>query len=136
MVWGLWRLGVVVDHDFGRPAVPTRGIGRALVALTLPQGFMGSMGCTAVEITAVWPAGRVKWSDILAWRRFVGPACLTAGTLAQATGRRPGNRWQHRDRHLPHSQTFALSYFRRTLCVELGCRGRRRVPVCSSNGRF
>ena len=69
MVWGLWRLGVVVDHDFGRPAVPTRGMGRVLVALTLLPGFMGGMGCIAVEIAAVGPAGRVKWSDTMAWRR-------------------------------------------------------------------
>ena len=69
MVWGVGRLGVVVDHDFGRPAVPTRGIRHAVVALTLPQGFMDGMGCIAVEIAAVGPAGRVKWRDILAWRR-------------------------------------------------------------------
>ena len=69
MVWGVGHLGVEVDHDFGRPAVPTRGIGRVLVALTLPPGFMGGMGCIAVEIAAVGPAGLVKWSDILAWRR-------------------------------------------------------------------
>ena len=67
MVWGLWRLGVAVDHDFGRPAVPTRGIGRVLVALTLPPG-MGGMGCIAVKIAALGPAGRVKWSDTMAWR--------------------------------------------------------------------
>ena len=67
---------------------------------------------------------------------FVGPACLTAGTLAQAIGRRPGNRWQHRNRHLPHSQTFALNYFRRALCVELGCLGCGRAPVCRLNGLF
>ena len=69
MVWGVGRLGVEVDHDFGRPAVPTRGMGRVLVALTLLHGFMGGMGCIAVEIAAVGPAGRVKWRDILAWRR-------------------------------------------------------------------
>ena len=68
MVWGLWRLGVAVDHDFGRLAVPTRGIGRVLVAQTLPHGFMGGMGCIAVEIAAVGPPELVKWSDILAWR--------------------------------------------------------------------
>ena len=68
MVWGLWRLGVVVDHDFGCPVVPTRGMGRVLVALTLPPGLMGGMGCIAVEIAAVGLVGRVKWSDILAWR--------------------------------------------------------------------
>ena len=66
MVWDVERLGVAVDHDFGRPAVPTRGIGRVLVALTLPPGLMGGMGCIAVEIAAVGPAGRVKWSDIMA----------------------------------------------------------------------
>ena len=43
MVWGLWRFGVAVDHDFGRPAVPTRGMGRVLVAQTLPHGLMGGM---------------------------------------------------------------------------------------------
>ena len=59
MVWSLWRLSVVVDHDFGHPAVPKP---------TLPPGFMGGMGCIAVEIAAVGPAGRVKWSDILATR--------------------------------------------------------------------
>ena len=64
MVWGLWRFGVAVDHDFGRPAVPTRGMGRVLVAQTLPYGFMGGMGCIAVEIAAVGPAGRVKWREI------------------------------------------------------------------------
>ena len=69
MVWGVGRLGVEVDHDFGRPAVPTRGIRRVLVAQTLPHGFVGGMGCIAVEIAAMGPAGRVKWSDILAWRR-------------------------------------------------------------------
>ena len=69
MVWGVGRLSVEMDHDFGRPAVPTRGMGRVLVAQTLPYGFMGGMGCIAVESTAVRPAGRVKWSDILAWRR-------------------------------------------------------------------
>ena len=61
-------MGVVVDHDFGRPAVPTRGIRHAVVALTFPQGSMGGMGCITVEIAAVGPTGRVKWSDILATR--------------------------------------------------------------------
>ena len=64
-----WRLGVAVDHDFGRPAVPTRGMGRVLVAQTLPHGLMGGMECIAVKIAAVGPAGAVKWSDILVWRR-------------------------------------------------------------------
>ena len=68
MVWGVERLGVAVDHDIGRPAVPTRGIRHALAALTLPQGSMDGMRCITVEIAAVGPAGRVKWSDILAWR--------------------------------------------------------------------
>ena len=62
MVWGVGRLGVAVDHDFGRPLVPTRGIRHALVALTLPQGSMGGMGCIIVEIAAVGPTGRVKWT--------------------------------------------------------------------------
>ena len=61
-------MGVVVYHDFGRPVVHARGIRRILVAQTLPHGFMGGMGCIAVEIAAVGPAGLVKWSDILAWR--------------------------------------------------------------------
>ena len=68
MVWGVGRLGLEVDHDFGRLAVPTRDIRHALVALILPQGSMGGMGCIIVEIAALGPAGRVKWSDILAWR--------------------------------------------------------------------
>ena len=49
MVWDVERLGVAVDHDFGRPAVPTRGIGRVLVALTLPPGCISGMGCIAVN---------------------------------------------------------------------------------------
>ena len=68
MVWGVARLGVVANHDFGRPAVPTRGIRHALVALTLPKVSMGGMRCITVEIAAVGPTGRVKWSDILATR--------------------------------------------------------------------
>ena len=56
MVWGVGRLGVVVEHDFGRLAVHARGIGRVLVAQTLPHGFMGGMGCIPVEIAAVGPA--------------------------------------------------------------------------------
>ena len=69
MVLGLWRLGVAVDHDFGRPAVPTRGVGRVVVALTLLQGSMSGMGCIAVEIAALGPTGRVKWRCIVTWRR-------------------------------------------------------------------
>ena len=68
MVWGVERLGVVVYHDFGRPVVHARGIRRILVAQTLPHGFMGGMGCIAVEIAAVGPPELVKWSDILATR--------------------------------------------------------------------
>ena len=68
MVWGVGRLDVAVNHEFGRPAAPMRGIRRVLVALTRFPRLMGGIGSIAVEIAAVEPAGRVKWSDILAWR--------------------------------------------------------------------